>query len=1152
MTTKYSDIIKLQDFLPVYDIMDESPKAWQSFIPTKQFCDLLNRSLTAFTSTITSKEVSKRKSIWVRGTFGTGKSHASAVVKHLLCDDYNNVCSYIESLPDEALKARIKNLRQSGRKYFAVTLKGVEKAYDIPRFTLSLQRETQKALKKIYPDFVVQSDFLSAKNWILSHSDIFEANVLGHDDELDSTVSTTEDVLNRLDACDTGMYLMVERAIRKNVGSVFEQQGISDWLVEVEKEIENRGIADGLIIVWDEFTSVMDTLKSDRINLLQNIAEKSQKNNVFLFLISHRIETINSESKEADIRTMNDRFDHIAYQMDQVSTYLIMRHSFTIPDAAGNLEYSNLQKKLAPNLQETLDFVTDNNAEQKQHISRLLPMHPYTAYLCSTISNFVGSSNRSVIKFMHDGESGFEAFLNDESNYNTGTLLTADALWDFFYSEFDEDVASSTFTNIYRSYESTVAAQGDDYLRVFKAILLLNALSPKFKQDPEKLKPVDKVFQLIFAGDRSENKIIDILNWLNDKKVVVRNVFDQFKITGSSYNQAEMNDKRQRVETEYQLAQDIVGYDIPSSESIKDLFKIGETVRREVLVTFLSCEAQEAVIRSRLIKFTQGKPNYLHVAIFFSIRESDRDSKNTILKNFSADFENLVIVLPDEALSQNCYSHFVDSIAHSLVAESHFNKTEAKEYEKAAHQFVIKWIQALLNNTYTCYFNSVAYNEGTVAQIPDLLNYKLSVKAYPHGFESIKEFGKKGVKDNFFVDKNCPSVILQILEAQQASQITSHGGNPEPIRYIFEDNGNTLLTPVGELSEYAKNSDLWITNVCHLMDKCMEDARKKYNDRFSLGEVLAPFVSGPYGFFTSFANCSALAFAIRKHKSDLFVPGVSQPISDDKLRDMLVDIFKAWTKDGKADAPNKYLLRFGSPEETQLKDLIIDLFDLKKYPWCNVKEIKSLENAKWKVWEFCKIESQQPLWTLLYAPGISDEAKDALKDLIYIFEQENPSVDKIKSVYKKLKQDNVVMNILLTNIANYQAGFRVFVSSIEEAPITPALWQGMIEAIDTLQLEIALRQESTVRQKIVAYYVKWLKQQQNGNNGGNGNGESGSGNGSGNGSSGSGTSSTQETIAKAKDKIKSINMPNMFWQKLALDLLNDHPELADYFADLNI
>lgn len=1138
MITKYSDIIKLEDFLPVYDIMDENPKSWQSFIPTKQFCDLLNQSLTA----ITSKEVSKRKSIWVRGTFGTGKSHASAVVKHLLCDDYDNISSYINNIEDEALKARIRNLRQGGKKYFAVTLKGVEKAYDIPRFTLSLQRETQKALKKDYPDFVVNSDHLSAKNWILSHKDIFEKNVLGHDDELDSTVSTTEDVLKRLDAYDTSMYLMVERAIREKVGSVFEQQGISDWLVEVEGEIEKRGIADGLIIFWDEFTSVMDTLKSDRINLLQNIAEKSQNNNVFLFLISHRIEIQTSENKDKDITKMSDRYIHIPYQMDEVSTYLIMRHSFTIPDAVGNAEYSKLQHKLEFKLKDTLDFVTDNNAEQKKHISRLLPLHPYTAYLCSTISNFVGSSNRSVIKFMHDGESGFEAFLNSEANYGTGTLLTADALWDFFYSEFDEDVASTAFTSLYKSYETVVAAQGEDCLRVFKTILLLNALSPKFKQDPEKLNPIDRVFQLIFAGDRAENKIIDILNWLHENKVVERNVFDQFKITGSSYNQTELNEKRKRVEGDYRLSQDILGYDASAADSIKELFKIGETVRREVAYLFLSCEEQESVLRSRLNKFTKEKPNYLHIAIFFSIKESDRDGKNAILKNFSEEFENLVIILPDESFSQNNYNRFVDSVAHIVVAESHFNKGEAKEYGNAARQFVVKWVQALLNNTYTCYFNNKAYNDGTVAQLPDLLNFKLSVKAYPHGFESVKEFGKKGIKDNFFVDKNCPKVIQQILEAQTASQITSYGGNPEPIRYIFEDNGTPLLTPSGELSENAKHSDLWISNVCKQMDNCIEAAHKKYQDRFSLGEILAPFVSAPYGFFTSFANCAALTYAIRKYKTEFFLPGVSQPISDDKLSDMLVDIFKAWTKDGKVESSNKFLLRFGSPEETQLKDLIIDIFDLSRVPGINIKEIKSLENAKWAVQEFCKKKSMQPLWTLLHVSSISKDQKDAIKDLIYIFEQENPSVDKIKEVYNKLHLERVSLNIVLTNMANYQAGFRAFVNSIEEAPIKPEWWNEMLEAIDTLQAEIAFRQEATVRQKIVAFYIKKTTVLP---------------------PPGPSTKPstppiipapkpTTSRMTEAKDRIKSINMPNMFWQKLALDLLNDHPELADYFADLNI
>ena len=173
MATKYSDFIHLQDFLPVYDILEEGPSSWQSFIPTAQFNEMLQRSLTA----ITSSEISKRRSIWVRGTFGTGKSHASAVVKHLLCDDYDSIKTYIENINDPALKSQVRNLRQNKR-YFAVTLKGVQQAYDIPRFTLSLQREVSKAVKAVEPDFVVNSDFTAAINWIEGHRRIFEEKTL--------------------------------------------------------------------------------------------------------------------------------------------------------------------------------------------------------------------------------------------------------------------------------------------------------------------------------------------------------------------------------------------------------------------------------------------------------------------------------------------------------------------------------------------------------------------------------------------------------------------------------------------------------------------------------------------------------------------------------------------------------------------------------------------------------------------------------------------------------------------------------------------------------------------------------------------------------------------------------------------------------------
>lgn len=242
MEKKYSDYIKMQDFLPVYDMTDETPDMWRTFIPTKQFCDLLQRSLIATTST----EISKRRSMWVRGTFGTGKSHASSVVRHLLCDPLEEVDSYIQNLPSPALRAQISAIRKQKR-YFPVVLKGVEGAYNIPRFSLSIQRETKRALVAAgYPQLIVRSDFEEAIKWVESHESRIP-ELLEENDELASEAPNYGKLLAKLKANDIDVFMHLEEALAADK-TYLTSDSISEWLVEVEKAIEDAGLADGLII----------------------------------------------------------------------------------------------------------------------------------------------------------------------------------------------------------------------------------------------------------------------------------------------------------------------------------------------------------------------------------------------------------------------------------------------------------------------------------------------------------------------------------------------------------------------------------------------------------------------------------------------------------------------------------------------------------------------------------------------------------------------------------------------------------------------------------------------------------------------------------------------------------------------------------------
>ena len=87
MATKYSDIIELSKTRTVYSIREESPADWKTFIANDQFNTVLDTAVKA----VLNNDAEKHKSIWIAGTYGTGKSHAAAVIKHLLCDPIDDI-----------------------------------------------------------------------------------------------------------------------------------------------------------------------------------------------------------------------------------------------------------------------------------------------------------------------------------------------------------------------------------------------------------------------------------------------------------------------------------------------------------------------------------------------------------------------------------------------------------------------------------------------------------------------------------------------------------------------------------------------------------------------------------------------------------------------------------------------------------------------------------------------------------------------------------------------------------------------------------------------------------------------------------------------------------------------------------------------------
>ena len=89
---KFSEIIGLQDyFQPVFNIENEIGDYWKQFIPNDRFYEILNKTLLSVNST----QGKDKLSVWLVGRYGTGKSYASSVIKHLLWDSFDNIQDYL-------------------------------------------------------------------------------------------------------------------------------------------------------------------------------------------------------------------------------------------------------------------------------------------------------------------------------------------------------------------------------------------------------------------------------------------------------------------------------------------------------------------------------------------------------------------------------------------------------------------------------------------------------------------------------------------------------------------------------------------------------------------------------------------------------------------------------------------------------------------------------------------------------------------------------------------------------------------------------------------------------------------------------------------------------------------------------------------------
>jgi hypothetical protein len=1023
MATKYNDIVTLRSMKPAYNIKYEGPDDWKSFIANDQFNDLLRKTISA----VRNNDADNHKPIWIAGTYGSGKSHAGAVLKHLLCDSIDKITEYVDEEYHDSkydlLRNSLMNLRHNTR-LFPVNLYGQQDIAHEADLSLQLQKEVKNALKKEGISITVQTDF---DNYIqhIENEPAFWEMLIQNNDELRSVAPSTDKLKSRLRSCDTEVLDRMRMALRNGGYSIpLQTANLQNWLFEVQGELRKQGTYKGLLIIWDEFT---DIVRSDigvqLLKILQNIAEAmmSPENDSYFLFLSHP-SALNS-LKEAERTQTMGRYHYVTYNMETVSAFRIMSKKFKVEDRE---KYELHRQYFCSILDELLTEFSSSSTDPSQtkaDLSNLFPLHPATANLATYFAREAGSSSRSVFEFLACNE--VKAFFDDEEAYANKETITSDYLWDYVQEYFESDsVRFGAVTERFNSNHVTVEAQGNEYLAVFKGVLLLNALNNIANESS--VTPSEENILKLFEGTMLYDNVPAILAYFNEKGIIQRQPDGNYSILYTALPSNEIQGIKDDLrKTTYLYTDEVIVYGGVANAMI-DKWLLKAT--RQVSFKFFSLSSNEYVLLNKLENFSRTALSYSVVlAIFVGRTKQELLELQAIVEKAVKDerFLKICFFVVETPMDEKKYERFIEYQANATCAQKHGLADQKETYSKNSEEMISNWMSEIRSGSITWYLHS---EQGVISgsKIASALNTNIAPKIFTAGLESLMLIQMRS-SNTYWKKASVKATVDSVLSYNTKLEVYDKlVPQAKHVEYLFQDSLDDNLEWKQDVGEEHP-----LKKVSNYIDSVLKRYRTN-NQVFNLGEKLLDLTKPPYGLFQSYGPMAMVAFAMRKYVGKIFDTN-GKPRTAKHLVDDIVEMFKVW-ESGKTSTKLNFM--FESKEAGSITKNLIKRFKLDRLP--GYSDVSSLTDARWAMTHEYSASVGYPLWSLKYVPECSDENRELIDGIIKVITDsesvKNPQL--MSRVAEGLKNNIDLGNLLLESANNFETGFKKYVMTLEYINMT--------------------------------------------------------------------------------------------------------------------
>lgn len=959
MATTYNDIIVKRSGRAAYSIEEEKGNQWESFIPNDQF----NTVLRTVISSVRGNDIDKHKSFWIRGTYGTGKSHAVAVITHLLCDPVEDIQKWVDyEYKDDKFKTirdQIYSLRKQKR-LLPVKIEGLRDMSHVADLPLVLQTAVVKALNENDIEMVVDTDYDELIEHVRANAVIWD-DLISRFAELRSIAPSREALIKKLAGKDMATYQKAKTAQRNaNINIILSQENAAAWLIEVQEKLRAQTDYNGLLILWDEFTDVMsDTIGISVLKALQTIAQKfaNEENDSFIFLISHPSafdKLSNEETKQTD-----GRYHRMMYNMEPVSAFKIMSRKFEIIDQDRHESMRNYFYTLNGQLLDLYTQTSNDPQETRNDLLKLFPLHPATANLATHYATVVGSSSRSVFEFIGQNDA-MESFLASEKAFANRYTVTADYLWDFVLKVFQDDVVNyGAVTERFNTYRLHVEQHSDAAYAIFKGILLLNAFNNiSGENNNDLVTPSEDNIRNLFLGTQYEQDLDEVLDWFNEDSVIQRSPGGIFSVQFSALPPQEIEGLKESLKSgDYRYITNVLNF----GDTAKNYFekKYVQKLIRPYSYGFFSKISNDSLLRDQIKKAKrESRPSDLFLALLYSknnaevaeLRQFAQESAEAGAAD-DKDLKDIIFIVFDAPFGDKEYTRFIEYMANYSAAQSHGFLDQVNVHREHAAGMIKNWMEEAQRGNARIYVNKE--NLAISAKhLSSMLNDVIAPIVFPSGPDAVETLRKKS-PNTFWKSQVSKEIIRAFIFNTTKSELSQLTGQMRPIQCLIQEvlDENLQWKPDAPDNHPFKSVFDFIQNKIKYADKSL---------LFNFAEKFDDLRKPPYGLSANYASAAMVAFALRSWANKIF-DNLGKPRDANDLVSDIAELFSVWEK-GKSS--NKLSFKFQTPEENKLCKTLVKTLKLDKLKGYN--DISSLKDARFAITGPLVEEKGYPLWSLKY------------------------------------------------------------------------------------------------------------------------------------------------------------------------------------------